>query len=469
MSKTERRKGEARLQALLVGSDLLALLAAMALAFVLRFHSPLTRIIPVTRGVPPFGLYVAAAGVLAAIWLPTLAALGLYRPRLGRGFATQFARVTPGVMVGALLGLALTFFYRQETFSRLTFALFLPLAMIAIPFFRAYLVMPIARRIVRPSRVAVAGSGETARTLTARLAAAAEESGSRFAGRFGDDVVAAGEIAPVGTLAEVVAAAESAAVDRVLLALDLTEAPRGPELLRELATHPVEVEWVPDVLAFAAGRMRLGDEQGMPVLVLGEFPLLGWNGAAKRVMDVTLASAGIAILSPALALLSLLVKLSSPGPVLYHQLRVGRDGRRFEMLKFRTMSAGAEVASGPIAAQRNDPRVTPFGRWLRRLSLDELPQLVNVVRGEMSLVGPRPERPIFIGDLAGEIPEYLRRLRVKSGMTGWAQIHGYRGGESSMADRVRCDLYYIENWSLALDLEILFRTVFTLHRQRNAY
>jgi exopolysaccharide biosynthesis polyprenyl glycosylphosphotransferase len=467
MSKTERRKGEARLQALLVTSDLVALLAAMALAYVLRFYSPLTRVIPVTRGVPPFGLYVAAAGVLAAIWVPTLAALGLYRPRLGRGFATQFARVAPGVLVGALLGLALTFFYRAETFSRLTFALFLPLALIAIPLFRAYLVMPIARRIVRPSRVAVAGSGETARMLAARLWAAAEESGSRFAGRFGDDRAPVGET--VGTLAEVVAAAKSGTVDRVLVALDLTEAARGVELMRELATHPVEVEWVPDVMAFAGGRMRFGDEQGVPVLVLGDFPLLGWNGALKRAMDVTLAGAGLAVLSPALTLLAILVKLSSPGPVLYRQLRVGRDGRRFEMLKFRTMRPDSEVVSGPIAAQRNDPRVTAIGRWLRRLSLDELPQLVNVVRGEMSLVGPRPERPVFIGDLAEEIPEYLRRLRVKSGMTGWAQIHGLRGGESSMADRVRADLYYIENWSVALDLEILFRTVFTLHRQRNAY
>jgi lipopolysaccharide/colanic/teichoic acid biosynthesis glycosyltransferase len=139
------------------------------------------------------------------------------------------------------------------------------------------------------------------------------------------------------------------------------------------------------------------------------------------------------------------------------------------MLKFRTMSTDAERATGPVAAQRGDPRTTPIGRWLRRTSLDELPQLVNVLRGEMSLVGPRPERPCFIDDLAGEIPAYLHRQRVKSGMTGWAQIHGLRGGDSSMAERVLCDLYYIENWSLGLDLRILFRTVMTLHRQHNAY
>jgi lipopolysaccharide/colanic/teichoic acid biosynthesis glycosyltransferase len=133
------------------------------------------------------------------------------------------------------------------------------------------------------------------------------------------------------------------------------------------------------------------------------------------------------------------------------------------------MRLDAETTSGPVAAAREDPRVTEIGRWLRRTSLDELPQLANVLKGEMSLVGPRPERPCFIGNLASEIPDYLGRLRVKSGMTGWAQIHGLRGGESSMAERVRCDLYYIEHWSVGLDLRILFQTVFSLHRQPNAY
>ena len=139
------------------------------------------------------------------------------------------------------------------------------------------------------------------------------------------------------------------------------------------------------------------------------------------------------------------------------------------MYKFRTMRVDAEERSGPVWAKRGDPRRTWIGVLLRRSSLDELPQLINVLKGEMSLVGPRPERPMFIGNLASEIPDYLGRLRVKSGMTGWAQIHGLRGGESSMAERVQCDLYYIEHWSVGLDLRILFQTVFSLHRQPNAY
>jgi exopolysaccharide biosynthesis polyprenyl glycosylphosphotransferase len=206
----------------------------------------------------------------------------------------------------------------------------------------------------------------------------------------------------------------------------------------------------------------------VPVLVLGEFPLLGWNGFLKRAMDIALSGTGLVLLAPCFAALAVLVKLTSRGPVFYRQLRVGRDGRRFQMVKFRTMRTDAEAA-GPVAAARKDPRVTKVGGVLRRLSLDELPQLANVLVGEMSLVGPRPERPQFVGHLANEIPNYLGRLRVKSGMTGWAQIHGLRGGESSMMERVRCDLYYIEHWSLALDLMILCRTVFSLHRQRNAY
>jgi exopolysaccharide biosynthesis polyprenyl glycosylphosphotransferase len=225
--------------------------------------------------------------------------------------------------------------------------------------------------------------------------------------------------------------------------------------------HAIEIEWIAELASFLPGRARLDQIGGLPALILGEFPLLGWNGFLKRVMDVALSASGLLALAPFFATIGLAVKLSSRGPIFYRQLRVGRDGRRFQMIKFRTMRLDAETGSGPVAAAREDPRVTPIGRWLRRTSLDELPQLANVLKGEMSLVGPRPERPQFIGNLTSEIPDYLGRLRVKSGMTGWAQIHGLRGGESSMAERVRCDLYYIEHWSVGLDLRILLQTVFS--------
>ena len=467
MSKTVRRKSETGLQALLALSDVAALLSATIIAYGLRFHSPLTSWVPVTKGVPPLRFYLEAALVLAAAWVPTFAALGLYRPRLRLDFATQLEVGARGVAVGTMIAFALSFFYRGASFSRLTLAFAVVLLLFLLPWGRV-LIGRLAGRWRPVSGLAVVGSGHTARALAARLAAAPEP-GARFLGRFGDDGGIDGAARPLGPLAAVAAAVGDGQVGRVLLALSLEESHRAPEILGALEPHPVELEWLPDLYGLAPGQARADEVAGLPVLVLGEFPLLGWNGVAKRAMDLSLSLLGLVALSPALAMISLLVRISGRGTIIYRQERVGRDGRRFQMLKFRTMSADAETLSGPIPAQRGDPRITPIGRWLRRTSLDELPQLVNVFRGEMSLVGPRPERPCFIDDLAGEIPAYLYRQRVKSGMTGWAQIHGLRGGDSSMAERVLCDLYYIENWSLGLDLRILLRTLITLHRQRNAY
>ena len=461
MSKTDRRKAEARLQALLAASDVAALAAAVLLAYEVRFHSPLVHFFPVTLGYPPRSLYLGAAGILAVAWVPAFAALGLYRPHIPLDFRTQFARTQGGVILGALLSLALAFFYRGESYSRLTFALAVPLLLGLIPAGRA-LIAPLAKRLVPRARVAVVGSGATALDLALKLREQRDPA-REFVGRFG----AGGEAA--GDWVALVEAADLGVIDRVILALDAEEIGRGPELVAALAQSGIEIEWVVELASLLPGRVRLDQIAGVPALVLGEFPLLGWNGFLKRVMDVALSGAGIVALAPFFGAIGFLVKLSSRGPVFYRQLRVGRDGRRFQMIKFRTMRSDAETASGPVAAAREDPRVTAIGRWLRRTSLDELPQLVNVLKGEMSLVGPRPERPCFIGNLASEIPDYLGRLRVKSGMTGWAQIHGLRGGESSMAERVRCDLYYIEHWSLGLDLRILFQTVFSLHRQPNAY
>jgi exopolysaccharide biosynthesis polyprenyl glycosylphosphotransferase len=468
MSKTVRRKAEAGLQSLLILSDVAALLIAVGLAYELRFHSLLTALVPITKGVPERSLYLQGALALSAAWVPTFALLGLYRARLGLDFATQLEHATRGVLVGALIAFTLTFFYREASFSRLTLAMAVLLLFLLVPAMRTMVVGRLAPRLLPPSGLAVCGSGRGAIALAARLRATPEPFGW-FVGRFGDDD--GGKIGepPIGRLAEITEAVRAGTVDRVLLALGIDEIGRARQLVARLTALEAEVEWVPDLHGLAIGQARTDQVAGMPALVLGEFPLLGWNGVVKRAMDLGLTSVGVVTLAPFLALIAILIKVSSSGPVIYRQERVGRDGRHFQMFKFRTMVEGAERGTGPIAARREDPRVTRIGGFLRRTSLDELPQLVNVLRGEMSLVGPRPERPCFVTDLASEIPAYLGRQRVKSGMTGWAQIHHLRGGESSIAERVRCDLYYIENWSLGLDLRILVRTVLTLHRQRNAY
>jgi exopolysaccharide biosynthesis polyprenyl glycosylphosphotransferase len=214
--------------------------------------------------------------------------------------------------------------------------------------------------------------------------------------------------------------------------------------------------------------MRLREIAGIPFISVRDRGLSGMDRILKRTFDIVVTVTLLVVLAPVLLLLALLVKLSSPGPVLFRQARLGRDNRAFEMLKFRTMRVDAESESGPVWTAENDPRRTAIGTFLRRFSLDELPQLFNVLAGDMSLVGPRPEREVFASEFHEKIPRYLERHRVRSGLTGWAQVHGLRGN-TPIEVRTLYDLYYVENWSIALDLRILLKTAIHVLRGENAY
>lgn len=215
--------------------------------------------------------------------------------------------------------------------------------------------------------------------------------------------------------------------------------------------------------------LRGGVEEfdGLPLISLQESPHYGWNLVGKRSLDIALSTVALLITGPLLLLVAAIIKLTSSGPVLYRQERMGLDGRTFQMLKFRSMRNDAEDDTGPVWAARDDERRTGIGALLRRTSLDELPQLVNVLKGEMSLVGPRPERPVFIEEFRKRIPRYMLRHKVKAGITGWAQVNGWRG-DTSIEKRIECDLFYIENWSLFFDLRILWLSFWKGFIHRNA-
>ncbi|HZI65472.1 MAG TPA: exopolysaccharide biosynthesis polyprenyl glycosylphosphotransferase, partial [Thermoanaerobaculia bacterium] len=238
-------------------------------------------------------------------------------------------------------------------------------------------------------------------------------------------------------------------------------------VLKDVARTVADVRVVPDLLQHITFRAGVEDLDGLPVVHLTQVPLTGWMSLVKRTLDLSIASAALVLLSPLFAVIALAIRLTGR-PILYRQRRMGLDGRPFEIVKFRSMRPGAEDDTGPTWAGPEDPRRTFVGRFLRRWSLDELPQLVNVVKGEMSLVGPRPERPEFVREFKEKFPQYMLRHRVRAGMTGWAQVHGWRGS-TSLAKRIEYDLYYIENWSLALDLKILWLTIRYGLRHRNAY
>ncbi len=225
---------------------------------------------------------------------------------------------------------------------------------------------------------------------------------------------------------------------------------------------------VPDIYEFITLRGGIEEFDGLPIVNLRNTPLFGWNMVLKRTFDVSLSTALIALTSPLMLLIAILVKAGSRGPVFYVQERMGLDGATFSMLKFRSMRTGAEDGTGPVWAGRGDERRTTIGRFLRRTSLDELPQLFNVLRGDMSLVGPRPERPVFIEEFRKRIPRYMLRHKVKAGMTGWAQVNGWRG-DTDLKKRIDYDIYYIEHWSLLFDLKIVWLTLWKGFVHRNAY
>lgn len=268
----------------------------------------------------------------------------------------------------------------------------------------------------------------------------------------------AGDLAPV---------IDQYQVDEVIIALPEATHHDILMLISECERGKVSIKVFPDVFQIMAGQVSIGDLGGLPLLTVRDIALRGWRRAAKRAMDVVGAGCLLILLSPLMVLMAVLVKLDSRGPVFYVQERMGLDARPFRMLKFRSMRQDAE-AHGAGWTVEDDPRVTRLGRIIRRVNVDELPQFINVLIGEMSLVGPRPERPVYVNQFRRSIPRYMDRHWEKAGMTGWAQVNGLRG-DTSIVERTKYDLWYIENWSLLLDVKILVRTFFNLFRSPNAY
>jgi exopolysaccharide biosynthesis polyprenyl glycosylphosphotransferase len=257
-------------------------------------------------------------------------------------------------------------------------------------------------------------------------------------------------------------------VDIVFVALSGARQSRVDEMVHRLAKLPVDLRIVPNTLALRFLGHEVSQLGDLAIISLTDNPQQGWNRICKSLFDRAAALVVIGLLAIPMLFMALLIKLTSPGPIFYRQVRASLGGKPFSMLKFRTMRLDAELDSGPVWTVPNDPRVTRLGRWLRQTSLDELPQLINVLRGDMSLVGPRPERPEFIGQFKDRIPKYMLRHHVKAGMTGWAQIHGMRG-QTSLRKRLRYDLFYIRNWSFGLDLWILVLTPFRGFVHTSAY
>lgn len=460
-------------------ADAAAVFAGFLLATWIRFDSGL---VPLYHSeiLPPRVMYVAAAAVLAALLVLIFRQIGLYiRPQLGP-FGDKLPRIVRGVSVTLATTLALSFVVRRPDwppYSRTValIAFFTVLGLVLIErfvLFRSELHW--ARRSAPIRRVLIIGVDD----LAARIRRALEREPrlrSRLAGYLlpsdpgGREVALSSAITPrlvkghIGELENIVAGEQ---IDEIILADMTISHNRLTQILFHCERNLIPFRMVPDLYGVLTSRVRVNHISDIPLLGIAAWPLDAfWNRALKRIEDVAGALIGLLVSAPVLLLAAPLVKRSSPGPIFYRQIRCGIAGKTFTIFKLRTMPVDAESETGPVWATPDDPRRTRVGEFLRKWNLDELPQFWNVLKGDMSLVGPRPERPHFVEQFKDGVGHYMSRHVSRPGMTGWAQVNGLRG-DTSIEDRVQHDLYYLENWSLSFDLKILIQTFFN---RQNAY
>jgi len=456
-----------------VVTDALLAIWAFVLAYVIRFESGL---IPVTRGYPPIEQYFNIVPFVAVLAPLAFQFQGIYRLRRGRSRVDDFFAVLVGTILAVVFVVLSTLvyqaYYASEAerargafqVSQIVWGLFLVLT-VGFTYASREGVRELLERRWRAGiglkRILIAGAGDLGRMVADRILQH-RELGYQVVGflddRAGGDHIGYRGLPLLGTLDEVGEIAQRERVDHLYVALPLEEHTKLLNLMEITSRECIDVKVVPDLLQFIALRARLEDLDGLPIINVNDVPLQGVNSWIKRVIDVALSGAAVAVLAIPFGIIAALVRLTSPGPVFYRQERMGLDGKAFTVYKFRSMYSGAEDTTGPIWARDDDPRTTPVGRWLRKLDLDELPQFLNVLKGDMSIVGPRPERPFFVEQFKHRIPQYMLRHKVKAGITGWAQVNGWRGN-TSLEKRIEYDLYYIENWSVTLDLKIMWLTL----------
>jgi Undecaprenyl-phosphate glucose phosphotransferase len=461
------------LVAFYVVTDALLASWAFVLAYGIRFESGL---IAAPKGQPPIGNYINVLPFVALLTPLAFQIQGVYRLRRGRSRVDDFFAVLIGSIIAVVFGQFATLYvgayYVSNQLkasgafevSNWVWVLFLALNVVFAYASREAVREVLERRWragIGLKRILIAGAGDLGRMVADRILQH-REFGYQVVGfvddRAGGDHIGYRGLPLLGALSEVGEIAQREKVDHLYVALPLEEHAKLLDLMEMTSRECIDVKVVPDLLQFIALRARLEDLDGLPIINVNDVPLQGLNAWIKRCIDVVLSSAALGVLSIPFGIIAALVKWTTPGPVFYAQERMGLDGKAFTVYKFRSMHQDAEDGTGPVWSPDNDPRATPIGKWLRRLDLDELPQFWNVLRGDMSIVGPRPERPFFVEQFKHRIPQYMLRHKVKAGITGWAQVNGWRGN-TSLEKRIEYDLYYIENWSVTLDLKIMWLTL----------
>ncbi len=457
-----------RLSVMFIIGDILVINISLLSAYWIRFSSG---IFPAAYGIPDKANYYSLLPVLTLLLLFIMRSEKLYSVKSRLSIVDEFFTIVKVSSLAVIVFMAGTFLYRQFSYSR---------GMLIMLWFSLIIFLGAWRYIVNRVRfmlrirkgkdrnLLIIGEGPMVGRLISHIADDPHWD-YNIKGVMKISNISKGSVSKVpvlGVINDIGKVLEAHDIEEVILTeIDM---PRAiiMNIIFECEKRMVEFRLVSDLLSMVASQVDMRTIDGIPLLGLKETPLAeGYNRFIKRSVDIVFSALGLILFSPLFMVLAILIKVTSPGPVFYMQKRVGEDGARFTIFKFRTMVDKAEKGVGRVWAQKDDPRRTVIGAFLRSKNLDELPQLINVFRGDMSLVGPRPERPHFVGKFKENIPRYMARHKIRSGITGWAQVNGLRGN-TSIEERTKYDLYYVENWSLTFDLKIIFMSLFAL---KNAY
>jgi exopolysaccharide biosynthesis polyprenyl glycosylphosphotransferase len=444
----------------------------MVLAFVFSYYLRLWTEHLVPGDIGSLGSYLRVLAIQVVTLIAVFFFAKLYHRQRGLSHVDEFYAVFVAVSVGAIMSVAFSsvIIRNGPDYSRrmIVFHWAFTIALVTLGrLLYARLRWSLHSRGVGGARVLIVGTGETGRMVLHAIQRS-PGLGYEVVGMVSQDSESAELGVPVlGTTEELPSLINSESIDEVIIALPEATSAEILPMISDCHRAKVATKVYPSVFQLITSDLSIGHLGGLPLLTVRDTVLRGWRLTLKRAMDVLGSAVALVILSPFMLLVALLIKLDSSGSAFYTQERMGLDEKPFRMIKFRSMKEGAEDETGPVWAVKEDPRRTRLGAFIRRFSLDELPQFINVFLGEMSLVGPRPERPVFVEQFKQIIPRYVERHQEKAGLTGWAQVNGLRG-DTSIVERTKYDLYYIENWSIFFDLKILIRTAFTFFRDKAA-
>ncbi|MDP1676183.1 MAG: undecaprenyl-phosphate glucose phosphotransferase [Bacteroidota bacterium] len=470
---SSQRRNDLLIPLLTIVFDVIAFEAAFLLSYWLRFFSPLTQYFEITLGIPPIETYLTASAIFIPVFLLVFRSRRLYGSRRHTYLSDEFFVLVRLITIGMMIMMSATFFYREFSFSRGVFILLWLSSILTVTAGR-FIILELEQWLYRRGKelksIVIVGKNSTAEHIfllfTKNLSLGYEVLGY-YTDEPADQSSSLHQCRYLGTITKLSDDIMPLRIQSALVALSHNEQEKLIDLLRNTEGKNIEFMMVPDMIELMTSRIRIQEIEGIPFLKLKDIPMTTWNRITKRTFDVVITLIALIITLPIMIIAAIAIKLTSPGPIFYLQERVGLDGLSFPLIKFRSMRVDAET-TGPVRNKKTDNRATSIGKILRRTSIDELPQLLNVLSGQMSIVGPRPERPFFVEQFKNNVPKYLERHRVKTGMTGWAQVNGLRG-DVPIEERTKFDIYYVENWSLVFDIKIILKTIRAVVFAKDAY